>query len=392
MRRILLFDTIIDGHHPDYLCHLISYWLHTQPEGELVVATPASFEPIFRQLHEKAPEVTTIQFVPIEQSEIDFTRQGSMIRRSFREWNLLLSYSQRYQATHVLLMYFDIFQLGLWLGRKATSRVSGIYFRPDFHYTRATGLKSYLNKLRKKLTLRGLLNQGALTNLFCLDHSAVPLLNEINTQVNVIALPDPVKSYPITTAESEALRSELQIDPDRNVFLLFGYLDDRKGIEPVLDALKQLNPAAQEKICFLLVGAIQPDYQVKIEHQIAEVGPNVQIVTVFKEIKGRSIQLYFDVSDYVLALYQRHVGMASVIIRAAISGKPLIASDYGYVGHVVSQKQLGIVTDSTSPEAISQVLEQVLTEGMTYSSKNLQEVADQNSDVSFAKTIFDNLV
>ena len=93
----------------------------------------------------------------------------------------------------------------------------------------------------------------------------------------------------------------------------------------------------------------------------------------------------------MLTLYQRHVGMASVIIRAAVSGKPLVSSDYGYVGHLVKNENLGAVTDSTSPTAICQVLEQVLVEGVSYSKANLQKLADQNSDVSFAKTIFNRL-
>ena len=391
MRRILLFDTIIDGHHADYLSHLTNYWLQIRPAGELIVVTQASFEPVFNQLRESAPSGSNVQFVPILQQEIDHTHQGSVLNRSFREWNLFLTYSQRYRPTHALLMYFDIFQLGLWLGRQAPCAVSGIYFRPDFHYPRSSGLKARLNVLRKKATLRGVLNQSALTNLFCLDHSAVTLVGEMNPRVNVVPLPDPVKSYTVTSADLQKLRSDLRIDPDRKVFLLFGHLDDRKGIEPFLEALSQINPALQSKICFLLVGAIKPDYQIHIQQKISLISPDIQIISVFKEIKGKSIQAYFELSDYALTLYQHHVGMASVVIRAAVSGKPLISSDYGYMGHLVEQEQLGVVTNSADPGAICQTIEQVLLKGISYSEANLQKLADQNSDVSFAKTIFDYL-
>ena len=391
MRKILLFDTIIDGHHADYLGHLINYWLQTQPEGELIVVAQASFEPQFRQLVASAPSVTSIQFVPIPQAEIERTHQGSMLSRPFREWNLHLNYCRRYRPTHVLLMYFDIFQLGLWLGRKAACAVSGIYFRPDFHYVSAAGLKARLNVVRKKATLRGVLNRNMLTNLFCLDHSAVALVREMNPQVNVLPLPDPVKTYTLAPAELKQLRQNLSIEPGRRVFLLFGHLDERKGIEPFLEALNQLRPALQQQICFLLVGAIKATYQTHIEQKISDVNPNVQIVPVFKEIKGKQIQAYFELADYVLTLYQRHVGMASVIIRAAVSGKPLVSSDYGYMGQLVKNEQLGVVTDSTSPTAICQLLERVLTGGLPHSTVNLQRLADQNSDVSFAKLIFDHL-
>ncbi|MBD2704141.1 glycosyltransferase family 4 protein [Spirosoma sp. BT702] len=391
MKRIVLFDTIIDGHHADYLTHLINFWLHQRPEGELLVVTQASFESTFQQLVDVAPTGAAVRFIPIPQSEIEQTHRASMLARAFKEWNLLRRYVHEYQPSHVLLMYFDIFQMGLWLGRKVPCKVSGIYFRPDFHYKTVHGVKARLNVVRKKLTLRGMLRRNVLTNLFCLDHSVVATLQAIEPGVNVVPLPDPVKAYSIPSIEIDKLRSELKIKPERQVFLLFGYLDDRKGIEPLLEALKHLNPALHSRICVVLAGAIRSDYQQSIEQKIAAISPVVQIVCEFREVRGQRIQAFFDLADYALALYQRHVGMASVIIRAAVSGKPVLASDYGYVGKIVEQEKLGAVVDSTSPEAISQLLEKVLTEGVTYSEENLQKLAYQNSDVCFAETIFDVL-
>jgi glycosyltransferase involved in cell wall biosynthesis len=175
------------------------------------------------------------------------------------------------------------------------------------------------------------------------------------------------------------------------VFLLFGYLDNRKGIEPLLESLTQLQPSMHASVCLLLVGAINPDYQQQIERQIAQINRNIQIIRVFREIRGRQIQTYFELADYALALYQRHIGMASVIIRAAVSGKPLLSSDYGYMGQFVQSEQLGAVADSTSPAAICRLLEQVLIQGLPHSAANLKKIADQNSDVAFAETVFTRL-
>ncbi|GAB3995088.1 hypothetical protein GCM10028807_34300 [Spirosoma daeguense] len=391
MKRILLFDSIIDGHHADYLSHLITYWLQQQAEGELVVVTQASFEPRFRQLIDALPAGASVQFVAIPQSVIQETHQASIIARSFKEWNLLCSYAKQHRSTHAVLMYFDIFQMGLWMGRKAPCAVSGIYFRPDFHYKTVAGLKARLNVVRKKLTLRGILRRGALTNLFCLDHSVVPRLQAMHRSVNVVPLPDPVKAYSIPSAEIDELRNQLKIEVGRKVFLLFGFLDDRKGIEPLLDSLKYLDSSLHSRVCILLAGAIHSDYQKHIEQKIAAINPAIQIVCEFKEVRGQRIQAFFDLSDYALALYQRHVGMASVIIRAAVSGKPLLASDYGYVGKIVQEEKLGAVADSTSPEAIGKLLEKVLTTGIPYSEENLKKLAYQNSDTCFAETIFNVL-
>lgn len=392
VKRIVLFDTIIDGHHADYLTHLITYWLDYQPADELLVVAQASFEPVFQGLVAQRPGAApTLRFVPLPQAEIDAVHGVSPVKRSFREWNLQLRYIRTYQPTHVLLMYFDIFQLGILLGRKAPCAISGIYFRPDFHYGRQPGLKARLNGWRKKLTLTAIFRRHVLTNLFCLDHSAVAALNRLSTGTSVIPLPDPVKTYALEPDETDELRRTLRIEPGRQVFLLFGYLDERKGIEPLLAALTTVDSTLHRRICLLLVGAIKPDYQQQIDARIAGISPAIQIIRVFEEVKGRRIQAYFEVSDYVLALYQRHVGMASVVIRAAVSGKPLLASDYGYLGRLVQTEQIGLVTDSTSPLAIAQLLQQVLRQGLPYSEVNLEKLADANSNESFARTIFEHL-
>lgn len=402
MKRILLFDTIIDGHHADYLTHLVTYWLDHPSADELVVVAQAAFEPVFDRLcaAQRGPASRgparpdtrqTVRFVAIPPARIDAVHGASSLRRSFAEWNLCRYYIREYQPTHTLLMYFDLFQLAIGLGRRTSCMVSGIYFRPDFHYGTPSGLKARLNALRKKLTLLGMLRRGAVTNLFCLDHSAVAALRQISPGVNVLPLPDPVESYSIPAAEISELRRTLQIELGRRVFLLFGSLDERKGIEPLLDALDQLPPARQADVCLLLVGSIKPDFRQRIDARIADVSADVQIVRVFEEVKGQAIQAYFDLCDYALALYQRHVGMASVVVRAAVSGKPLLASDYGYLGQVVQTNQLGVVADSTSPDAIRHLLDRVLTEGVPHSVPNLNALAEANSDTAFAKTIFDHL-
>ncbi|GAB3267244.1 hypothetical protein GCM10027347_35890 [Larkinella harenae] len=390
-KKILLFDTIINGHHADYLTHLINYWIRHQLTGELIVVTQQSFQPCFDELVDQEEGADNVHFVPIPSADIQAVHGASMLSRSFKEWNLLLRYLDAHRPTHALLMYFDIFQLGAWLGRSAPCRVSGIYFRPDFHYKRNPGWKAQLNGLRKKVTLNGVLRQRSLANLFCLDHSAVEGLRTLSPRVNVWPLADPVESYAIKPDEIEQLRKQLRIEAGRRIFLLFGYLDDRKGIEPLLEALKELPAEQQKKVCLILAGPVQADFRAKIEQKIAEIGEGVQIIRFFEEIKGRQIQVFFELSDYVLALYQKHVGMASMVVRAAVSRKPVLASDYGYLGHLVQTEQLGVVADTTSPAAIRTLLQRVLTEKIPYSATNLQKLAERNSDVYFAETIFNHL-
>ncbi|RZJ24532.1 MAG: hypothetical protein EOO48_14415, partial [Flavobacterium sp.] len=173
MKKILLFDSIIDGHHADYLTHLINYWVKNRPEGELIVVTQQSFQEHFDALILNRTNTENIRFVAIPEAEIETVQGASMVTRSFKEWNLALKYMRAHRPTHALLLYFDLFMLGICLGRSAPCSISGIYFRPDFHYKAQPGFKPWLNGIRKKITLFGVLNRSRLANVFCLDYSAV---------------------------------------------------------------------------------------------------------------------------------------------------------------------------------------------------------------------------
>ena len=147
-----------------------------------------------------------------------------------------------------------------------------------------------------------------------------------------------------------------------------------------------------KKIQLVLVGVIATDYQEKIEHLIRELPNSIIVKTAFEEVKGAKTQQYFELSDYVLALYQQHVGMSQIVIRAAISRKPLISSDYGLVGKLVSEKALGITVDSANPEEIAKAFTEVLKNGISVNEMSMEALANENSETAFASTIFGKLL
>jgi glycosyltransferase involved in cell wall biosynthesis len=78
-----------------------------------------------------------------------------------------------------------------------------------------------------------------LTNLYCLDPYAEYIQEKWHSN-KALYLPDPVKTYPFAQEAPILLRQQLGIEPHRKVFLIFGFLDERKGIIPTLEALLQL--------------------------------------------------------------------------------------------------------------------------------------------------------
>jgi glycosyltransferase involved in cell wall biosynthesis len=119
----------------------------------------------------------------------------------------------------------------------------------------------------------------------------------------------------------------------------------------------------------------------------------VQIILQDKFVAEQDVQIYFQIADIVLAVYQRHVGMSGIIVQAAAAGKPLLCSDYGLMGEITRRWQLGLTVDSTNPSQIAEKLTQFLQEGgdSIGDRAKMKDFARQNSAEQFASVIFKNL-
>ena len=205
-------------------------------------------------------------------------------------------------------------------------------------------------------------------------------------------LPDPVKIYDDDQKRAQQLRSTLKIEPHRQVFLLFGTLVARKGIYKLLEALPLLTSQTCQKLCVLLVGEPgSQDYQ-RIRNQISILDQTLplQIIAVTEFVAEGNIQPYFHLADFILAPYQKHMGMSAILIRAAAAKKPILASDYGIMGKIVHQNELGLTIDATQPQEIARGITKFLEYGsnLGFNPTKAYEFAQKNSPGAFAQTLF----
>jgi len=380
--RILLFDTITDGHHPDYLIHVIGFY-SGKKDVELYVSTGESFKSQFdaRQKAEDNPWGDNVTFLPIPTDKLNSIHSKPIYLRSIIEWNLLVETAQSIHASQVLLMYFDYYQLGILIGKKAPCPVSAIYFRPNF-----ADNDNGIYPLIKKWMLSKVLNSGQIQNLFCLVHALVPYMKGQKTQTQIIPICDPIKQFEISKSETAEFKNNYKVPTDKKVFLNFGYLDDRKGMEVFIDACATLPKEALAKICLLLAGPLPEYYEKIIEAKLAQV-PELEVIRCYGYLPAREVQICFEISDVVLILYQDFLNMSSVLIRAAMANKPNFATRTGMIGALVSKNNLGITVDATSINEVASELTKIIQNGISYSEDQLKRVAEENSLYSFLSTI-----
>jgi glycosyltransferase involved in cell wall biosynthesis len=380
--RILLFDTITDGHHPDYLIHLIGFYSGNK-DVELYVSTGESFKSQFdeRQKAEDNPWGENVTFLPIPTDKLNSIHSKSIYLRSIIEWNLLVETAKEINASQVLLMYFDYYQMGILIGKKAPCPVSAIYFRPNFAEN-DNGIYPQI----KKWMLSNVLKSGQIQNLFCLVHALVPYMKGQKTQTQIIPICDPTKQFEISKSEIAEFKNKYKDPTDKQIFLNFGYLDDRKGMEVFIDACATLPIEALAKICLLLAGPVPEYYEKIIEAKLAQV-PELEVIRCYGYLPAREVQICFEISDVVLILYQDFLNMSSVLIRAAMANKPTFATQTGMIGELVSKHNVGITVDATSVSEVSNELKAIINNGISYSEDNLKQLAEENSLNFFLSTI-----
>lgn len=402
-KRLLLFDLNHFGHHAGYIQYLVEYWKEHKPPGSLDILVTDTFTKLHQELVKMGAESESdkINFIAISpEEEALVSAKNSPLKRAlsgFNEWKILCKYAAQLKTTSCLIMYFDSLQFPLFMRLLSPCFLSGIYFRPVFHYNSFAGFRPTLRErfwqLRDRLFLARILKHPQLKFLFCLDPFVVEHLGRFEGSVTSLKLPDPINIYEDYQAKTEHLKKAWKIQPGRKIFLMFGAYRPRKGIEELLSAIELLPRESAEKFCLLLVGLIGDEPTVKKRIDNIKQQLPIKVVSHTDFVPEEEIQSYFQLSDVILAPYQRHIGMSGILIRAAAAQKPVLSSSYGLMGEIVKRYSLGIAVDTQIPtkitEGICQFVEKDIQDCGDISQ--MKNFAQQNMAEKFASTIFNTL-
>lgn len=398
---LMLFSPWCYGHYPSYLRYLIECQKSSveQSSSSTIILVSPEFFQVHRDIvaiaEEDCPNLCFLSLTPAEEAKLYAAKSGWKL--AFIQYELVAKYAKQLNPTHVLMMYFDSCQLPFVFGRNLPCSFSGIYFRPTLHYPKITryafSFKEQLQAIREQLFLFRLLRHPQLKTLFCLDPFAVEAMNQ-RQHNQFVYLPDPVETSCALT-DSEDWRTRLGIEPNRQVFLSFGRLgDDRKGVAQLMDAVTLLPPELCQRLCLLFVGESHTDSIQRLEERFTQVQRShpVQIVRQYGHVPDSDVNAYFQISDAVLAPYQKHVGMSGILLQAAAAQKPVLSSDYGLMGAMVNRYRLGLAVDTTNAQAIAAGLVQLLQSSANVGDRQrMKAFAEENSAEQFASVIFQHL-
>jgi glycosyltransferase involved in cell wall biosynthesis len=399
MRRIVLFNLYFGGHFPQHLHCLTEYWELHRPPGELHVVVSDRYVRMHPDSAARleATAGTTLHVAELPASFDDIAR--SAVARDRLHGRLLARYARSLRPEQLLLMYFDHAQLAIASGLRFPwpLAISGIYFRPSFHYGDLGGPPETpcdrLKGLAKRTVLQAALRNRHLRTIFSLDPFAVPHIARWSRHTEVVALPEPL-DVPYIDGDVSLLHG---LDPARRRLILFGTIDGKKGISQVLAAMRPLAEEQQRRLALIVAGPMIEAERADLLAEIAEfdAATSVQVLVEDRFLAEHEIQPLLASCDLALLTYQRqHVGSSGVLVRAAAAGVPVLATDYGLVGEQVRRHRLGLTVDATQPAAIRAALAGWIDrpESPGFDADAASGFARLNTAARFTETIFDRLL
>jgi len=405
-KHILIIEPEISGHQTDYLNLLASFFtIHTNGNKLSFLVNPRIFERLkITKEMENAIKEEKLKFITLSAKETAGCMHKILWIRAFYRWFITIRYCRRFKIDHMHFLFVDHIQLPLALRMPIPKRVnvSGILFRPSIHYKEAFGnlctLKEKIRDVRKYILYSLMLKNPRVSEIFSLDKYFVSYAGKhLPDGEKLHYLPDPCLMSSKDRRIFDQFRMRKNLLPQkRKKFLLFGVLDERKGIFATLDALALLEDRVSRGIEIVFAGQLQNGIKRHFLRNVSEYlrlhkdGARLCVKDRYF-LKNELIQLLKS-CDVLLIPYQRDVGSSGLLFWAASANKPLITQDFGLIGYLVKKYKLGQAVDTSQPAEIAEAIQRSVDEKKAEENGANEDRAiflKEHSPDEFSKKFFD---
>jgi glycosyltransferase involved in cell wall biosynthesis len=407
MGDVVLYDSRAEGHHSEYVRHLVQYGAERPRLGQLHFVVPkalARYDAATVAAIRDSSHCHLHELSADEQERID---RAPLLWRSFVEWQIVQQYVRSIGADHCVLLEMNVFQLSLGFSPGMGGLdLTGILFFP---YPRieaqsdavADRLLCWLDRARKQVQLRWMLRNRDVRTVFLLnDHASADYLNQLWPERRPFAmLPDPVPSLseepvdsPVREASENGEPTDRLIESDgRTTFLMFGALREEKGVRNVIEAFSQHDGETAEQARLCLFGQVRADLKAAFPSLVASLRraqPRLDVRVENRFLSEAELEQVLQAADVVLAPYLRTEGSSGVIGLAARYGAPVIGPSSGLVGSLINEYDLGATVNASDPSAIAAAVRRFVRERAADRGTGTQRYVQERTPERFASTVF----
>jgi glycosyltransferase involved in cell wall biosynthesis len=206
----------------------------------------------------------------------------------------------------------------------------------------------------RRLLLRRLLRDPHLRLLFSLT-ALDARWQRIRGTSKLRYLPDPGDLR--EPMDRDAARRDLGIPADALVILVYGTIDDRKGLVQLVEALAS---AAAPSAVLLVVGRQSAEIRKYLATpRFTSIRGQGRLIEVDQFVDDATQAGAFAAADVVWLGYVGHLGMSGVLVLAGLARRAVIATSAGELGRLAREHLLGPVVDVGHAEQIVAALRAV---------------------------------
>lgn len=367
--RVLVFEPQYAGHNLAYVHHLAERLLSIDCEVHLVTSAQAvDTEEFSSHLGDilDSLRVTALDTFSTRGSSRSIRVNGPS--GIFGLWRSLDTALRRIEPDHLFIPFGNPIASCAGIPNPVSRRLrqsgveseivllSGKYAHPQ---------KSRFAKLRERLALM-ILERGPWSRIHHIVPHAVRTMKNYSPRLDAIAslLPDPVDAPPLMTKEQA--RKLLGVPVTGRIVSLAGLLERRKGVSHLLGAFEQALPNLRRDDRVLLAGKATAEIRELLSTHYAHRVADGRIQFLDRHMSNEELWGACIAADLVCTPYPQHLFSASIVIRAARVGVPVLANAIGWMQQTISLFGLGTTCDSLNPEIFACSLQASLDTSDSY--------------------------
>ncbi|MEO0514392.1 MAG: glycosyltransferase [Planctomycetota bacterium] len=169
-------------------------------------------------------------------------------------------------------------------------------------------------------------------------------------------LPDPVDAPPAQSPSDAA--ASLGLDPARRYVGTTGMIDARKGCDKLLEAFVAAD--LDTDVSLLLVGRHSPGIKAMLAGRFANDVASGRICSINRFVTMDELHAALFAMQLVVTAHPRHIGISSIVIRAAACGRPVLGSSFGWIEQMVNRFGMGQTCNVSDPMVFAAALRESL--------------------------------
>ncbi len=211
----------------------------------------------------------------------------------------------------------------------------------------------------KTWAIRRAIQVAPVSRLYTIDALALERLRKDGSALGrrMQLMPDPLDEVGDAPTQTGARRM-LGIPEGGRYIGIAGVLDIRKGIDKLLAAFQAAHLKEDDRV--LLAGRADRFVEELVRGRFAGLISSGRVMLINRVLSDEELVAAVAAMDVVCTPYLGHVGPSAMVMRAAVMGRPILASDYGWVHETVVRLKLGWTCDVRDKDAFAKKIETAL--------------------------------